>query len=171
MKLFHFSEDPSIRVFTPRQLPYRLDEPPMVWAIDELHSYHYYFPRDCPRVCFWFDEGTTDADKAYFFGQSRTARIIAIESGWLSRLRSARLYRYVFDAEQFRLYNGNAGYYVSESEVSPEAIEPVEDCMGRLAEAGIELRITPSLMPLKEAIPASTVHFSMIRMSNAAKNG
>ncbi|NBD23364.1 DUF6886 family protein [Paenibacillus glycinis] len=168
MKLYHFSEDPTIRLFTPRQLPYRLNEPAMVWAIDGTHAYNYYFPRDCPRVCFWLDAQTTDADRERFFGLSRTSHVVAVENGWLERIRSARLYRYEFESGPFVSYDGNAGYYITEEAVEPAAVERMDDCLGLLAAAGIEVRFTPSLRPLRDAIPRSTVNFSMIRMSNAA---
>jgi hypothetical protein len=36
-----------------------------------------------------------------------------------------------------------------------------------LSGAGVEVRIVPSLKPLYEQLPATTLHFSMIRMRNA----
>ena len=53
-ELWHFSEDPSLGRFLPRD--------GKVWAIDEPHSWLYWFPRDCPRACFWAVEATTDDD-------------------------------------------------------------------------------------------------------------
>ena len=44
-ELWHFSEDPSLGHFAPRD--------GKVWAIDGPHSWLYWFPRDCPRACFW----------------------------------------------------------------------------------------------------------------------
>ncbi|QHW34619.1 hypothetical protein GZH47_30065 [Paenibacillus rhizovicinus] len=167
MRLYHFSEDPNIQAFTPRQLPYRLHEPAMVWAIDEWHAYHYYFPRDCPRVCFWPAPTTSEADRERFFGLSGTHRVIAVESGWLDRIRDAAVFRYEFDTRNFEVYAKDAGYYIAKQEVVPLRVERVGDCLGGMAEAGIEVRITPSLQRLREAIPASSVNFSMIRMSNA----
>ncbi|WP_248926195.1 DUF6886 family protein [Paenibacillus hamazuiensis] len=89
MKLYHFSEESGIEVFEPRKLAYRADEPAMVWTIDEFHAPHYFFPRDCPRVCIWPQESTTDDDLQLFFGHSRTNRMIAIESDWLERVSKA----------------------------------------------------------------------------------
>lgn len=167
MRLYHFSEDPNIRTFRPRQLPYRMNEPAMVWAINEWHAYHYYFPRDCPRVCFWAKQDTSDSDRERFFGFSGTERIVAVESGWLDRFRDTPVYRYEFDAEPFELYSQDAGYYISREEAAPIGVHRIDDCLGALAEAGIEVRITPSLQLLRAAIPSSTVQFSMIRMGNA----
>ncbi|RXZ83644.1 hypothetical protein EBB07_04465 [Paenibacillaceae bacterium] len=167
MKLYHFSENPAIPLFEPRKLPYRMNEPAQVWAIDAFHAPHYFFPRDCPRVCIWPMETTTEQDYARFFGHSGTSRMIAIESGWLEKVRTGTIYRYRFDPAQFQLYEANAGYYTSTNTVKPAAVEIIDNLLGELADLNIEVRITPSLMPLKEAILASTVNFSMIRMKNA----
>ncbi|WP_409343025.1 DUF6886 family protein [Paenibacillus sp. MBLB4367] len=165
--LYHFSENPAIPVFEPRKLDYRPDEPAMVWAIDEFHAAHYFFPRDCPRVCIWPKEDTADRDIERFFGHSSTDRVIAVETGWLARIRETRLYRYSFSPNDFTLYSADAGYYTSLHSVEPVKVDPMGDLLSKLGEEDIELRITPSLMPLRNAILTSTVNFSMIRMKNA----
>ena len=74
MEVFHFSEEPDIRVFVPRPPPARAPGLPsspapvaedarVVWAIDGWHAPLYYFPRDCPRVMIWSLPTTTDADR------------------------------------------------------------------------------------------------------------
>ncbi|GAA0394710.1 DUF6886 family protein [Paenibacillus motobuensis] len=61
-----------------------------------------------------------------------------------------------------------AGYYVSRETVRPLHIEPIQDLVDQLLSYDIELRFTPNLHPLKDAILASTItNFSMIRMRNA----
>ncbi|CAG7642363.1 DUF6886 family protein [Paenibacillus allorhizosphaerae] len=167
MKLYHFSEQSDIRSFTPRQLDYRQNEPAMVWTIDEFHAPHYYFPRDCPRVCIWPSDDTTEADIQRFFGHSVTKRVVAIESRWFERVKSAAIYRYEFAPDQFSLYEANAGYYTSTQTVQPVSVERMDDLLHSLTCLDIEVRITPSLFPLKEAILSSTVNFSMIRMKYA----
>jgi hypothetical protein len=167
MPLFHFSEEPDIAVFEPRKLDYRMEEPAQVWTIDEFHAPHYYFPRECPRVCIWTQEDTTNEDLQLFFRYSSTQRMVAVETGWLERIRSSTIYRYIFDPVEFELYEPNAGYYTSTRTVRPVAVEKMDDPLGSLAALDIEVRITPSLRPLKEAIPSSTVNYSMIRMRNA----
>ncbi len=167
MKLYHFSEEPDITIFEPRKLDYRANEPAMVWAIDEFHAPHYFFPRDCPRVCIWPKEDTTESDFNRFFGHSKTARIVAIEAGWFERVRTAHLFRYTFEPDHFTSYEPNAGYYTATQTVKPISVERMDDLLGSLIALGIELRITPSLMPLRDAILSSTVNFSMIRMKNA----
>jgi hypothetical protein len=51
-----------------------------------------------------------------------------------------------------------------------EAIEQVviDDLVARHADAGIELRITPSIWPFWRRVANSTVHFSGSRLHNSA---
>ncbi|UVI32756.1 DUF6886 family protein [Paenibacillus spongiae] len=167
MNLYHFSEEPDIAVFKPRKLEYRSDEPAMVWAIDEFHAPHYYFPRECPRVCIWPKEDTTDADLQRFFGQSGTTRIVAIETAWYERMKKAVIYRYRFNTDSFSCHTPDAGYYISLNTVEPYSVDRLDSLPEQIIALGIELRITPSLRPLQAVIPSSTVNFSMIRMKNA----
>jgi Family of unknown function (DUF6886) len=102
--LWHFSEDPSLGRFVPRD--------GKVWAIDEPHSWLYWFPRDCPRACFWATGTTTEDD---------------VEQ-WLDG-----------------------------------------DLLARHAEAGNELRISPSLYPLWDRVIETSLDFSGIRLRNAAR--
>ncbi|AYB43223.1 DUF6886 family protein [Paenibacillus lautus] len=165
--LYHFSEEPDIPIFEPRILYNQNNEPAKVWVIDAHHAPHYYFPRECPRVCVEAVESTTKADVETFFGMSCARRMIAIEAAWYERVRTGCVYRYSFDPTDFELFDANAGYYIATKTVVPVRIERMDDLVASILQEGIELRITPSLMPLKERIPASTVNFSMIRMRNA----
>ena len=82
-------------------------------------------------------------------------------------MRSVKLYVYSFAPEPFALHPEPGGFYVSEREVVPERCRPVGDLLARHAEAGIELRFTPSLWPLQRAVAASSLQFSMVRLRNA----
>ncbi len=164
--LYHFSEEAGIQVFEPRTIDSRPGEPAMVWAIDAYHAPHYFLPRDCPRVCFWSTEDTTHEDRRRFFGHSSVMHVIAVESRWLELIRSTTVYRYSFPHGPFSLQDANAGYYTSFQAVRPVNVEPVGDLLGALVASGAELRITPSLIPLRQAIIGSTLGFSMIRMRN-----
>jgi hypothetical protein len=166
LDLYHFSEDGAIGEFVPRQHPVN-DQPPYVWAIDAAHSANYLLPRDCPRICITVRTETTDADRERFFGHSAAVRIIVVESGWLPAIRSTTLYRYQLPAGPFQLYDQSAGYYVSPEPVAPLAVAALDDLLAALLDAGIELRLTPSLWPLQRAVAASSLEFSMIRMRNA----
>ena len=53
MRLWHVSEDGSIRLFKPRSVASHDSQEPLVWAIDDEHVPAYWFPRDFPRGAFW----------------------------------------------------------------------------------------------------------------------
>jgi hypothetical protein len=177
--LYHFSEDPTITVFHPRPAPWRgafsdpltADEASarFVWAIDEEHAPLYFFPRDCPRIAFWPLPTTTASDRARFFGHTAARWVIAIESGWLDRVRRAELYAYRLPGDTFAAHgsHGGPGYYLSQEPIVPLGVEPVGDLLARLVAAGIELRLTPSLWPLRRVLLPASLHFSMIRLRNA----
>ncbi|QHT62199.1 hypothetical protein GXP70_20915 [Paenibacillus lycopersici] len=169
MHLYHFSEEPDIQAFEPRIIYNQTNEPAKVWTIDAFHAPHYYFPRDCPRVCIWPKEDTTAGDAEKFFGMSGTKRMVAIESGWFERVRTGTIYRYAFDPQDFELHEPNAGYYIATQTVKPLDVVRINDLLAAILQEGIELRVTPSLMLLRDAVAASTVNFSMIRMRNAVQ--
>jgi hypothetical protein len=60
-----------------------------------------------------------------------------------------------------------AGYFVSHVPVVPTSLHIIDDPIGALATQGVELRILPSLWPLRDAVIASSLQFSIIRMRNA----
>ncbi|ARU59939.1 hypothetical protein CBW65_01845 [Tumebacillus avium] len=167
--MYHFSEDPSIRHFEPRLHPSHPDKPAMVWAIDEQRAPIYFFPRDCPRVTFWAKHDTTEADRERFLAHTNARMVIAVESRWLPQLQNTQLYVYHLPDETFTCIDEGAGYFTSLEGVTPLRVEPVGDLMARLGEANVELRLTPSLYPLHDALLDTTLHFSMIRMRNATR--
>ena len=166
--LYHFSEDPAITRFVPHVAATSALTEPLVWALDPAKSYIYLFPRDCPRVTFYLDEETTDADRDRFFAHTEASRVVAIESGWLERMRTTVLYRYELPREGFELHDAGAGYWVRREAIEPLDVEPVGDLMTALLDDGVEVRVTPSLWPLYEAVVASTLGFSIVRWRNAA---
>ena len=56
--LWHYSEDPAIERFVPHVPATNPEQPPMVWTIDDVHAPLFWFPRDCPRITFWADDGS-----------------------------------------------------------------------------------------------------------------
>lgn len=165
--LWHYSEDPSLARFVPHTPATNPQAPPAVWAVDTRHAPMFWFPRDCPRGCIWPVSTTGEEDRERFFGQSDARRIHVIEAAWLERMRTCRLYAYRVPTGPFRPHDVG-GYWVSEEVV--EAIERVrvDDLLGRHVEAGIELRITPSVWPWWQQVVGSTVGFSGSRLQNAA---
>jgi hypothetical protein len=144
----------------------RPNEPARVWAVDVEHAPLYYFPRDCPRIAFWALPTSTPEDVARLLGQTAARWVMAIESGWLERLRTTRLYVYQLPSETFTPTPARR-FYTSEQMIVPRSVEPVGDLLERLIAAEVELRITPSLWPLYHVVTTSTLDFSIIRMRNA----
>lgn len=161
--LFHVSEEPEIKLFEPR--PSRYVSDPVVWAIDAARLRNYLMPRDCPRVTFYAGSETSSADIAQFLGSS--SAVVAVESVWVDRLRSCRLYCYHLPAETFDCLDECAGYFVSRASVEPTRVTIIDDVVGELLRSGVELRFVPNLWSLRDAVASSTLQFSFIRMHNA----
>lgn len=165
--LWHYSEDPSLSHFRPRVIATNPEEPPLVWAVDTRHAPMFWFPRDCPRGCIWPVSTTTAEDRERFFGQTAASRIHVVESAWLRRMQTCRLYAYRLPAEAFRPH-AVGGYWVSEEPVDATDQVAIDDLVDRHARARIELRATPSVWPFWQRVTASTVEFSGCRLRNAA---
>ncbi len=161
--LFHISEESGIERFEPRPSEYVSE--PVVWAIDADHLRNYLLPRECPRVTYYVGRETTKADAERFLGTSSV--VVAIESGWLERLRSCRLNCYHLPPESFECLDECAGYFVSRLPVVPAFVEVFDDLIAELLRREVELRFVPNLWFLHDAVAASTLQFSLIRMRNA----
>jgi hypothetical protein len=161
--LYHVSEESGIERFEPRAPEGGGRH--VVWAIDARRLCNYLLPRQCPRVTYYAGSETTAADVERFLGASPA--VVAIESGWLGRLRACRLYCYHLPPETFECKDECAGYFVSHVPVTPARVEVFEDPMAELLRRGVELRFVPSLWPLHDAVAASSLQFSLIRMRNA----
>lgn len=166
--LYHFSEDPTITLFEPHIARTSVvQDRALVWAIDEWHAPMYYVPRDCPRACFWPGPKTTHEDRERWFGGIDARMVIAVESGWLDRIRQTTIFRYTFPEKTFTLRDATAGHWVSESVVEPQAVEPMTDLLGALVRADVELRVTPRLLDMWSRVIASTLTFSGTRLRHA----
>jgi hypothetical protein len=165
--LFHVSEERGIEQFVPRASEGGAGQ--VVWAIDAGRLRNYLVPRECPRVTCYAGRETTDADVERFLG-SNTA-VVAIEQAWFERVRSGRLYCYHLPPDTFECIDECAGYFVSRVPVTPACVEVFDDPVSELLQRGVELRIVPNLWPLRDAVIASSLQFSMIRMRNALPRG
>src|SRR5262249_30981714 len=83
------------------------------------------------------------------------------------RLRSCRLYCYHLPPQTFACIDERAGYFVSREPVAPARVQILEDLMAELLRRGVELRFVPDLWPLRDAVVASTLEYSIIRMRSA----
>lgn len=161
--LFHISEESGIERFEPRMSSYTNE--PVVWAIEAARLCNYLVPRDCPRVTYYAGRETSAVDVERFLGSS--SAVVAVESGWSERLRSCQLYCYHLLPQTFECLDECAGYFVSRVPVVPARVEIINDVMAELLKRGVELRFVPSLWSLRDAVVASTLQFSLIRMRNA----
>lgn len=162
--LFHISEEPGITRFEPR--PSEFVNEPVVWAISAERLCNYLVPRECPRVTYYAGSQTRAADIERFLGSSPA--VIAVESAWVERLRSCRLYCYCLPPETFECIDDCAGYFVSRTAVVRGAVEVIDDAIAELLNRGVELRFVPNLWPLRDAVVESSLQFSLIRMRNAS---
>ncbi len=161
--LFHVSEESDIEQFEPRPSPYTNE--PVVWAIDADRLCNYLLPRECPRVTYYAGRETTAADMQRFLGSSPA--VIAVESAWLERLLLCSLYCYHLPPDTFACIDECAGYFVSRGPVVPARVQVVDDLLAALLGSGVELRLVPNLWSLRDAVVASTLRFSLIRLRNA----
>ena len=172
-KLFHFSESNNIEEFVPRPVQTPSKRPdglewlngPLVWAIDSWHQPMYLFPRDCPRILLWRTDQTSAIDEERYFAKSEARMIAYVENKWLSRVKSAVLYRYELPRSSFNELH-DAGMWVSEKAVIPTSQEKIINMAEKLEQENVELRAFDSLTPLKAAWKTS-LHVSGIRLHNA----
>lgn len=165
--LFHISEEPDIKRFEPRASEYT--DAPVVWAVDAERLRNYLVPRECPRVTFYAGRETTAADRERFLGSS--SAVVAVEGGWFARLRACRLFCYHLRPETFACLDECAGYYVSRVAVDAVHVEIFDDPLEELLRREVELRLMPELWTLSDAVAASSLQFSIIRMRNALPRG
>lgn len=137
-----------------------------VWAVDHDRSPDYWFPRQCPRAMAWTVPGSTAQDRERIIGPGCGERVHAVEYGWLERMRTVELYAYRLPAEVFRPL-GDAAVVAEEQVVPLGPAERVGDLFELHEEAGIALRVLPNLWPFWDAVTASTLGWSGIRLRNA----
>lgn len=181
-QLLHFSEDPTIRTFVPHVAATAGQPEPYVWTVDAHHAPSYWFPRQCPRAMAWTTPATEPEHRDRILGPGSgpdsgrgsgpasgpNTRVHAVEYAWLEAIRTTKLYAYRFAATDFRPFDPGGHAYVSDHEVRPLApAEPVGDLFALHEEAGIQLRVLPSLWTFWDAVTASTLGFSGIRLRNA----
>jgi hypothetical protein len=161
--LFHVSEEPDIDRFEPRPSPSA--DGLVVWAVDDARLRNYLLPRQCPRVTYYAGPDTAETDVVRFLGPSRA--VVAVEIGWLDRIRGCRLFCYELPPQPFTCIDECAGYFVSREAVVPTRVHMFDDLLAALLTRGVELRFVPNLWPLRDAVVASSLRYSMIRMPNA----
>jgi len=172
MKLFHFSSSSDIEVFHPRVKATRQNMPPVVWAIDEEHQFTFYVPRDCPRIICTRSKDLAEEDYVRFFGTTASDIVMTVETSWYERIKTATLYRYELPPESFRLFDKYAGYYITEEIIKPILMDVITNPLDLLIQLNIDIRFTPNLHPLRNAIlNSSLTDFGIHQFGNAAPMG
>lgn len=169
MRLFHVSENERIGRFDPRK-PTRKDldqATALVWAISEERLANFLTPRDCPRVTFYARDDSSQADIERFIGDPEISSVLAIEHGWFQKMANTRLTIYEFDPTHFYLQDEVAGYYVSTASHVPIGVVTVDDLFSAIFARNAELRVSPNLWGLCNAVKASSLGYSMCKMANA----
>ena len=166
--VYHYSDDGTIRRFAPHVPQSNPGHPASVWAIDADHSPLYWFPRFCPRISVWARDADEQARFTELF-ESEATRIVAAETDWLERVRDGKLYRYVFDADEFRPWAEADGQYITDHVVRPERVELLDDLLALHTRANVELRFTPKLGTLMDRILESGLPFSFVRIRDARR--
>lgn len=168
--MLHFSEDPTITLFDPHVAATAQQPEPYVWAVDGARAPDYWFPRQCPRAMAWVVADTSPADRDRILGPGGGRRVHAIEYAWVERFLTVDLYAYRLPAAGFRPFGGPVPHaHVSTASVEPLGpAEPVGDLLRLHQEAGIQLRVLDRLPDFWDAVAASSLGFSGIRLRNAA---
>lgn len=167
-EVYHYSGDGTIRRFAPQVPATNPSHPPAVWAIDAFHAPLHWFPRDCPRVSVCSYDNEQQARLSELFA-TEASRICAAESSWLPAIRTARVYRYCFDASDFTPSADAAGQYVSPTAVVPVSVEPVDDLLSLHAAHDVELRFAPRLGRLVDRMLESALPFAFVRIRDAQR--
>jgi hypothetical protein len=171
--LFHFSEDPTIERFVPRPVKTPVSRPkglewlngPLVWAIDAENSPVYVFPRECPRIVMSKGDGSTTEDVESYWSDPSKASVAFIENGWLERIENAKIFRYVFERDDFDNLQ-DVGMHVTDKAVLPQEVVEVVDLLSALRDANVEVHPLPDFSGLRDAWESS-LQVNGIRLRNA----
>jgi hypothetical protein len=169
--LYLVSETPGITCFDPSleweaqpaTLPDGDQEEHTVYAVDSDQLYNYFFPLACPRVIFYAKPKSLPIDIERLMSGSTTKYVVAIETAWLPQIQRGRLYQYELPSNTFTI-KVRTGHYCSPAPVIPRAVRRINNLLDALLTDDVELRVMPSLWKLHDAVKASTLGYSMIRM-------
>ena len=169
MRIFHVSEESGITLFQPRVPDRRPDldqNQGLVWAISEKCLPNFLTPRECPRVCYYANDQSSELDRHIFFSSPEFLYTVAVEYSWLNRIAATKLYVYEFDITDFTLQDETAGYYVSTKAQKPLGCTLIEDIFQIHYKYQTELRVLPELMSLASRIKNSSLSWSLCKMKN-----
>lgn len=166
-RLYHFSEDDSIRGFELRPAPSDPGGPLGVRAVDAVHAPLYWFPRRCPRLYVWAECPEQQDLLTDRFGTD-AARIVAIESAWLDPVRTSRIHCYEFAASVFRPDDA-PGHFVATEPVQPVRHGPLGDLLALHARSDVEFRMTPRLGALADVVVEAGLPYRFVNLRVATR--
>ncbi|MBI1338926.1 hypothetical protein GC169_01780 [bacterium] len=170
--LFHVSEQGGIGCFHPRPPPAPEVGPghDCVWSIAYSHLPNYLSPRDCPRVIVRRGEATSEGDADRFLGGASC--VMTIEGDWAGRMAATGIYVYPFEAgPHWRLQDAPSRNFVSARSIISVGCVFVPNPAAALAARDVELRFSDDLRSHADAVAASSIAFSIIRLRNARPAG
>jgi hypothetical protein len=160
--LLHYSEDPGIAAFEPHVPRSNPGVPAGVWTIDPQRAPLYWFPRDCPRVAVWANDAEQQKRLSILFTTAAT-RVQAAPTSWIDAIRSCRLYEYRFDPTPFAPWPEAEGQWIAHQRVVASSVEPAGDLLDRQHAVGVDVRLVDDLAPLRAAVLAAGLPFSIVR--------
>lgn len=160
--LLHYSEDPSITLFTPHVPSTNPTTRPAVWTIDPPRAPLYWFPRHCPRVTIWANT-SQQLEQLQTLMQTTAWRVQVAPIEWAERIRCCGLYEYRFDPSAFEPWPEAEGQWIATTPQTPISVVAVGDLMGRQASAGVELRLVDDLASIRKVVLDSNLPFSIVR--------
>jgi hypothetical protein len=163
-RIFHVSARPDIERFEPRPHASWPDLSARVWAVEERMLHTFLVPRDCPRITWYALPTSTDEDVERYLGGDRLRHVVRVEDAWMDRIADATLYLYDLPPAPFTSFDPGAGYWTSEVAVAPRAVREVPDLPAALTQRRVDFAALPNLWALHDAVAASTLQFSMVRM-------
>ncbi|XMB85177.1 hypothetical protein RJG79_07050 [Mycoplasmatota bacterium WC44] len=167
MKLYHISDNEFIKEFETRKAnqawPNLNKE--YVWAISSEMVHNYYFPRNCPRVCWMIGPNTNINDKDYISSLGDYRGVIFTEKSWEEEIHKTKMYRYRFDTSSFYPVDYDAGYYVSERVETPINLEIISNLLDELRESRIKVVFVDDLAEYQKQSIERSFRFSNIRMN------
>ena len=167
MRLFHISDDATLTRFEPQSADTKI-WPQLtrsyVWVVSDEMVHNYFFPRNCPRVCWMIGPDTTQEEKDRFRSVGDQRAIIAVEQGWKERIATCTLCQYEFSPRNFYPIDYCAGYYISEQTEIPVATKTLRKPLDLLAERGVRVEFHDDLESVRQMTANSNYRFSNIRM-------
>jgi hypothetical protein len=163
MLLHYFSDQPDLDVLEPRIPSRHPEREPFVYAVEAKHTPLYLFPRDCPRLAVWADEGARSEDIEWL--RQRTARrvLLAVDASWADRVATGTVYRYDVPADTFFAIHDSLAL-VSRVPVCPVGVTVIDNLPKAIMDADAMLAVVGNLSDFARSIEESTLNAAMIRM-------